>query len=40
MFWEKVFGEVMYEKVYKYAKDRKLTISALVRVAVESYIEK
>lgn len=40
MFWRKVFGEVMYEKVYKYAKNRKLTISALVRVAVESYIER
>ena len=40
MFWKKVFGEVMYEKVQKYAKDRNLTISALVRVAVESYIEK
>lgn len=40
MFWKKVFGEVMYEKVQKYAKDRNLTISALVRVAVESYIER
>ena len=39
MFWRKVFGDVMFEKVQKYAKDRNLTISTLVRLAVEQYIK-
>lgn len=39
MFWRKVFGDVMFEKVQKYAKDRNFTISTLVRLAVEQYIK-
>lgn len=35
MFWRKVFGDTMFEKVQKYAKDRNFTISTLVRLAVE-----
>lgn len=38
MFWKKIFGEVMFAKVQKYAKDRNFTISTLVRLAVEKYI--
>lgn len=40
MFWKKIFGDIMFEKVQKYAKERKLTISTLVRIAVEQYIER
>ena len=39
MFWRKVFGDVMFEKIQKYAKDRNFTISTLVRLAVEQYIK-
>ena len=39
MFWRKVFGDVMFEKVQKSAKDRNFTISTLVRLAVETYIK-
>lgn len=39
MFWRKVFGDVMFEKVQKYANDRNFTISTLVRLAVEQYIK-
>ena len=39
MFWRKVFGDIMFEKVQKYAKDRNFTISTLVRLAVEQYIK-
>ena len=38
-FWQRIFGDVMFEKVQKYAKDRKFTISTLVRLAVEQYIK-
>lgn len=38
MFWRKVFGDIMFEKVQKYANERKFTISTLVRLAVEKYI--
>ena len=40
MYWRKVFGDAMFEKVQKYAKDRNLSISTLVRLAVEKYIER
>lgn len=30
----------MFRKVQKYARDRNLSISTLVRIAVENYIEK
>lgn len=39
MFWRKVFGDIMFEKVQKYAKGRNFTISTLVRLAVERYIK-
>ena len=39
MFWRKVFGDTMFEKVQKYAKDRNFTISTLVRLAEEQYIK-
>lgn len=39
MFWRKVFGDTMFEKVQKYAKDRNFTISTLVRLAVEKYMK-
>ena len=38
-FWHKMFGDVMFEKVQKYAKDRNLSISTLVRIAVEQYMK-
>ena len=39
MFWRKVFGDTLFEKVQKYAKDRNFTISTLVRLAVEKYMK-
>ena len=39
MFCRKVFGDIMFEKVQKYAKERNFTISTLVRLAVEQYIK-
>lgn len=39
MFWRKVFGDTMFEKVHKYAKDRNFTISTLVKLAVEQYMK-
>lgn len=40
MYWKKIFKEKMFRKVQKYARDRNLSISTLVRIAVENYIEK
>lgn len=39
MFWEKVFGKVMLDRIQKYIEPRKMSISALVRIAVEKYLD-
>lgn len=39
MFWEKVFGD-SFAKVKSFAKERNLTVAALVRVAVLEFIKK
>ena len=38
MFWEKVFGKVMLDRIQKYIEPRKMSITALVRIAVERYL--
>jgi hypothetical protein len=38
MFWEKVFGSMLLEKIKKYCEPRKMSITALVRIAVEKFL--
>lgn len=38
MFWEKVFGKMMLNRIKKYIEPRKMSITALVRIAVEKYL--
>lgn len=38
MFWEKVFGRMMLDRIQKYIEPRKMSISGLVRIAVEKYL--
>lgn len=39
MFWEKVFGKMMLNRIKKYIEPRKMSITALVRIAVERYLD-
>lgn len=39
MFWEKVFGEMLLERIKKYCEPRKMSITSLVRIAVEKYLK-
>jgi len=39
MFWEKVFGRMMLDRIQKYIEPRKMSISGLVRIAVERYLD-
>ncbi len=39
MYWKKVFGEELYNQVVQYIGNRKLSISTLVRLAVEKFIK-
>ena len=39
MYWKKVFGEKMYQEIVEFIGDRKMSVSALVRLAVEEYME-
>lgn len=39
MYWKKVFGDELYKKVIAFIGNRKLSISTLVRLAVENYIK-
>ncbi len=38
MYWVKVFGESMLARVEDYIGERKMSITALVRLAVEEYL--
>ncbi len=38
MYWEKVFGKDMLTRIDEYIRDRKMTITALVRFSVEEYL--
>ena len=40
MYWKKIFGELMFLRVKKYADDKNISISALVKIAVDKYIER
>ncbi len=40
MYWEKVFGEGVLTRIENYIRDRKMSITALVRLAVEEYLDK
>ncbi len=40
MYWRKTLGDELYEKVVKFIGSRKLSISTLVRIAVEEYINR
>ena len=39
MYWEKTLGKELYEKVKSFIGKRKISISTLVRLAVEEYIK-
>lgn len=39
MYWEKIFGEALYEKIKKYCKDNKYTISSFVRMLVHQFFD-
>ena len=40
LYWKKIFGELMFLRVKKYADDKNISISALVKIAVDKYIER
>ena len=39
VFWKKVFGKMMLDRIQKYIEPRKMSISGLVRIAVERYLD-
>lgn len=39
MYWEKTLGTDLYNKVLEFLGHRKMSISMLVRLAVEKYIK-
>ncbi len=40
MNWKKLLGDELFEKVSEYTKKKKMTILGLVRLSLESYIER
>ena len=39
MNWKNFLGESLYEKIVKYAKERKITIACFIRMAVEKFVK-
>ena len=40
MNWKKLLGDELFNKVSEYTKKKKMTILGLVRLSLESYIER
>jgi hypothetical protein len=40
MNWKKLLGDELFDKVSEYTKKKKMTILGLVRLSLESYIER
>ena len=40
MYWEKTLGKELYEEVKSFIGKRKISISMLVRLAIEEYIKR
>lgn len=38
MYWKKIFGESLYNKVKQYAQEMNISITTIVRLATEKYI--